>query len=130
MVRQPLFLVFYPPESLLSLTHFLQKPYRCQCYQRHHLLVVWSSPAATSEIYLVRQSDLLPLVHPGQRIPADGGFGGEDSIVVPFKRAVARLNPVKALFNKRLSGERWRVEASCGFLSFCRPKKLEGVRSR
>ena len=70
------------------------------------------APAATSEIYLVRQSDLLTLLRPGQRILADDGLGVEDRIAVPFERAVARLDPAEALFNKRLPEERWRVEAS------------------
>ena len=40
---------------------------------------------------------------------ADGGFRGEDAIVIPFRRKEAD-SAQKKVFNKRLSSIRWKLE--------------------
>ena len=62
---------------------------------------------------MVRSSGLLDKLPPGKRILADGGFAGEPAkIAIPFRLAVARRDAAKRSWNRRVSRQRWRVEAA------------------
>ena len=77
-------------------------------------IVFWygPTPAATSEVFMARESGLVDKLPPGKRLLADGGFVGEPTkITVPFKLAQARRDLSKRRFNRKVARQRWRIES-------------------